>query len=68
MDLNLKVEREFLPFINKPGRYIGNEYNIIQKDPDEVGLRVALAFPEVYELGMSYVGFDILYHILNSQP
>jgi radical SAM family uncharacterized protein/radical SAM-linked protein len=68
MDLNLKVEREFLPFVNKPGRYIGNEYNVIQKDLDGIDLRVALAFPEVYELGMSYVGFDILYHILNSQP
>ena len=68
MDLNLKVEREFLPFVNKPGRYIGNEYNVVQKDLDQIGLRVALAFPEVYELGMSYVGFDILYHILNSQP
>ena len=68
MDLNLKVEKEFLPFVNKPGRYIGNEYNVILKDADQVGIRVALAFPDVYELGMSYVGFDILYHVLNSKP
>ncbi|UCF64570.1 MAG: TIGR03960 family B12-binding radical SAM protein [bacterium] len=68
MDLNLKVEKEFLPFVNKPGRYIGNEYNVTIKDASQVDVRVALAFPDVYELGMSYVGFDILYHVLNSQP
>lgn len=68
MDLTSRVEKEFLPFINKPGRFLGNEYNVVRKDPAQVKLRIALAFPEIYELGMSYVGFDILYHILNSRP
>jgi radical SAM family uncharacterized protein/radical SAM-linked protein len=68
MELTATVEKDFLPFINKPGRFTGNEYNAVRKDPATISIRVALAFPEIYELGMSYVGFDILYHILNSQP
>lgn len=51
--------------MSKPGRYIGNELNIVQKGDKEVSVRIALAFPEVYEIGMSYIGFEILYHILN---
>ncbi len=62
------LENEFFPFVQKPGRYLGNEYNIVVKDPQEVDLRVALCFPEVYELGMSHVGFEILYYVLNRQP
>ena len=68
MSLTLKIEKDFLPYVNKPGRYTGNEYNVIRKNLSEVKIRVALAFPEIYELGMSYVGYDILYHVLNSQP
>lgn len=68
MDLSNRIENEFLPFVNKPGRYTGNEFNVVVKNPADVRLRVALAFPELYELGMSYVGYDILYHILNAQP
>jgi radical SAM family uncharacterized protein/radical SAM-linked protein len=68
MDLSSRVEKEFLPFINKPGRFLGNEYNTVRKNPAEVKLRIALAFPDIYELGMSYVGYDILYHILNARP
>ncbi|MBL7073933.1 TIGR03960 family B12-binding radical SAM protein [candidate division KSB1 bacterium] len=61
------VEREILPRVQKPGRYIGNEMNVIIKDPRRVTLRIALAFPDVYEIGMSYLGFQILYHILNKE-
>ncbi len=68
MELSARIETEFLPYVNKPGRYTGNEYNAVIKDLPEVRLRIALAFPEVYEIGMSYVGFDILYHVLNSRP
>ncbi len=68
MELSSRIEREFLPFINKPGRFTGNEYNVVIKKPEDVKVRVALAFPELYELGMSYVGFEILYHVLNSRP
>ena len=68
MDLSNRIEKEFLPFVNKPGRYTGSEFNVVVKNPADVRLRMVLAFPELYELGMSYVGYDILYHILNAQP
>ena len=68
IQLTNRVESEFLPFVNKPGRYTGNEYNVVIKNTREIEVRVALAFPEIYELGMSYMGYDILYHVLNSQP
>ena len=68
MTLTSRIEKEFLPYINKPARFTGNEYNVVQKDLSKIDIRVALAFPEIYELGMSYVGFDILYHVLNTQP
>ncbi len=48
----------------KPGRYIGNELGAIRKD-HQGKLRVALAFPDVYEIGMSYLGLSILYHLIN---
>ncbi|MDD8019707.1 MAG: TIGR03960 family B12-binding radical SAM protein [Acidobacteriota bacterium] len=54
--------------VQKPGRYIGGESNQIKKDPESVKIKVALAFPEVYELGMSYLGQKILYFILNQRP
>lgn len=49
----------------KPGRYIGGEPNMIRKDLDQVRVRFALAFPDVYEIGMSHNGIRMLYHILN---
>ena len=49
----------------KPARYIGNEFNLVYKeDPD---IRFAFAFPDKYEIGMSYVGLQILYHVLNRE-
>ena len=62
-----KLQREILPFVSKPGRYVGHEYNVIQKDAQRMDVRVALAFPDVYEIGMSYIGFEILYHVLNRE-
>lgn len=56
-----------LPFVNKPGQYIGNEINIVRKNLGDVDVRFALVFPDVYEVGMSYMGFPILYNILNNQ-
>lgn len=61
------LNSSILPFVLKPGRYLGNELNSIHKNLDQVSLRIALAFPEVYEIAMSYIGFDILYHILNKE-
>ena len=57
-----------LPFVSKASRYLGNEINAVQKDWAAVDLRVALAFPDVYEVGMSHLGFQILYSILNNRP
>ncbi len=50
-----------------PSRYLGEEINSIYKDPSSVEICIALAFPDVYEIGMSHLGLKILYHILNSQ-
>jgi len=51
--------------VEKPGRYVGGEWNEIRKDPARVRTKVALAFPDVYEIGMSYLGQKILYGLLN---
>ncbi|RPJ72179.1 MAG: TIGR03960 family B12-binding radical SAM protein, partial [Desulfobacteraceae bacterium] len=54
--------------VEKPSRYLGTEVNSVRKDPGAVRLRFALAFPDLYEIGMSHFGLQILYSILNSQP
>ena len=51
--------------INRPSRYLGGELGSIKKDEEKVDLRFALAFPDVYEVGMSHLGFAILYAVLN---
>ncbi|MHC4586594.1 MAG: radical SAM protein, partial [Planctomycetota bacterium] len=60
------VEREFLPFVRSPSRYIGGEVNQIKKDLSQCELSVALCFPDIYEIGMSNSGIAIIYDILNS--
>ncbi|MBN1998572.1 TIGR03960 family B12-binding radical SAM protein [candidate division KSB1 bacterium] len=60
------IFNHLLPYVNKPGRYIGNEVNIVRKNPDNVDVRIGLVFPDVYEVGMSYLGYSILYHVLNN--
>jgi len=59
------LEERILAVVRSPGRYIGGEQNIVRKDPAEVDVSVALLFPDVYELGMSHLGYQILYAILN---
>jgi radical SAM family uncharacterized protein/radical SAM-linked protein len=54
--------------IERPGRYIGGEVNAVVKEDGEVDLHVALAFPEVYEIGMSHLGLRILYDLVNQRP
>ncbi len=66
MDLKNILEKELFPFVDKPMRYIGNELNSITKNPDEIDLYGVLCFPDVYEIGMSHTGSQILYHIVNS--
>ncbi len=60
-------QRETLPFVSKPGRYLGHEYNSIVKEWQETAMHCALIFPDLYEIGMSHQGLQILYHILNNQ-
>lgn len=53
--------------VEKPGRYIGNELNMVIKPANENQVRFAFAFPDLYEIGMSYMGLQILYNTLNNQ-
>jgi radical SAM family uncharacterized protein/radical SAM-linked protein len=54
--------------VEKPGRYIGGEWNEVRKNPSSVAVKVGLVFPDVYEIGMSYLGQKILYAELNRRP
>ncbi len=63
--MNRQSLEEILPLVRHPSHYLGSEINATQKDPGKVRLRVALAFPDLYEVGMSHVGIQILYHVLN---
>ncbi|MDO4545341.1 MAG: TIGR03960 family B12-binding radical SAM protein [Bacillota bacterium] len=65
MKLDKDLEK-LLKRAEKPARYIGGEVNSVIKDPETVDVRVGFAFPDTYEIGMSYMGLQILYHILNS--
>ncbi|HOG07792.1 MAG: TIGR03960 family B12-binding radical SAM protein [Syntrophales bacterium] len=61
-------EEAFLTRVEKPGRYLGGEVNAVVKDHAACRLSIALAFPDVYEVGMSHLGLQILYGILNAEP
>lgn len=61
----IKLDPAILSRVAKPGRYTGNEWNAIHKDHSQMTVTFALAFPDVYEVGMSYLGYKILYDILN---
>ena len=65
--MDKKLER-ILPLVQKPARYTGGEYGEKQKDLSQVELRMALCFPDVYEIGMSNTGMRILYRVLNDMP
>ena len=54
-----------LPLVKKPGRYIGGELNSVNKSWSEAAVRFCLIFPDLYEIGMSHQGLQILYHLLN---
>lgn len=54
-----------LPLVRKPGRYTGGELHAYEKDWEEADVRFVLVFPDLYEIGMSHFGLQILYHILN---
>ncbi len=61
----LALSDEILLTIEKPARYIGNEMNSVIKDKNAVDIRFAFCFPDVYEIGMSHLGMQILYHDFN---
>jgi len=65
--MDTKYLDDILPLVRQPSHYLGSEINAIKKDPKQVRLHFALVFPELYEIGMSYQGTQILYHILNSK-
>ncbi len=68
MPIDLDRLERILPTVRKPGRYVGGEYNNVVKDWTSVSVRVCLAFPDIYDLGMSNLGMTILYDILNRLP
>mgnify|MGYP003290846560 CR=1 FL=1 len=63
----LALPERILMNIDKPARYIGNEVNIVKKDLSNIDLRIAMCFPDVYEIGMSYLGLQILYDMFNKR-
>ena len=66
MNYNLALTDEALLTIEKPERYIGNEVNSVVKDKGQIDIRFAFCFPDVYEIGMSHLGIQILYGMFNS--
>ena len=61
----LALSDDILMKIDKPARYIGNELNSVKKNPASVDIRFAMCFPDVYEIGMSHLGIQILYEMFN---
>ena len=56
---------KILARVQKPGRYVGGEYNAIKKEKNDVDCRFAFCFPDTYEIGMSNLGMRILYGVIN---
>jgi radical SAM family uncharacterized protein len=64
-ELAAAVSRELLPYVRNPAQYIGGEVNAVRKDWDAAALRVCLAFPDTYAIGMSHLGSAIVYDVIN---
>jgi len=64
-DLSEIIQKKFLPFVEKPLRYSGGELNIVRKNIDEVVVHGCCCFPDLYDIGMSHHGLQILYHVVN---
>ena len=62
----LALSHDILMTVEKPARYIGGEVNAVMKDPSKVKVRFAMCFPDVYEIGMSHLGLQILYDMFNA--
>ncbi|MBE5935659.1 MAG: TIGR03960 family B12-binding radical SAM protein [Lachnospiraceae bacterium] len=63
----LALTDDILLTVDKPARYIGNEINMVKKNLDEVDIRFCMCFPDVYEIGMSHLGIQILYDMFNKR-
>ncbi len=63
----IKLTPAVINSVTKPGRYTGNELNMVKKELQDIDFRIALALPDVYEVGMSNLGLKILYQVLNNQ-
>lgn len=61
------MSNSILPYVCKPARYLGGEFNAFKKDWQAIDVRFALLFPDLYEIGMSHFGLHILYHLLNNE-
>jgi radical SAM family uncharacterized protein/radical SAM-linked protein len=68
MDKLRLLDEAYLPLVTKPSRYTGSFLHAARKDPSEAKVRLLLCFPDLYEIGMSYLGLKILYHIVNGRP
>ncbi|MEN0064477.1 MAG: TIGR03960 family B12-binding radical SAM protein [Myxococcota bacterium] len=68
MSLESILELEILPHVDKPSRYLGNEVNAVRKNPEDVDVHMALAFPDLYDLGLGNLGIHILYAVVNDLP
>lgn len=66
--MDYKNTQEILPFVEKPSQYLGGETNTVRKDRNDMAVSFCLAFPDLYEIGTSHFGMQILYHILNREP
>ena len=64
----LSAVRSLAPHVKTPAQYLGGEWNIVRKDPAAVGGRIALCYPDTYEVGSSHNGLQVLYHVVNSHP
>lgn len=65
IELRDKIEKKLLPLVEKPGRYIGGEWHSTDKKFEETKCQMAFCFPDVYEIGMSHLGLQILYGLIN---
>ncbi|HLQ66075.1 MAG TPA: TIGR03960 family B12-binding radical SAM protein [Candidatus Limnocylindrales bacterium] len=68
MDKLRLLDEAYLPTVTKPSRYTGSFLHAVRKDPATASVRALLCFPDLYEIGMSYLGLKILYHIVNRRP
>ncbi len=67
VEIEARLERILLS-VQKPGRYVGGELNSVVKDWDSVRTRIALVFPDIYDIGVSNLGLQILYDLVNTRP